>query len=233
MIVTAIVDPTALDRKYWKNDKLYRHQIELFLKDILTNGLLISDQNGKLLRELAEKIEPIQGAKTLFEEIKKNKRVVRYNYPTRHQETWKICYELERFQPPDVIITGEDHRRDINDNTYYSQAITFGNYLKSPFKEKRDSYLVVKPLHELEFSECKDLFTRVIQFASSIRIYDKQIGKGKNLPGFRRGISFILDLWRKSDSYCNRKVEVEIYTFQSDHGHTAYSDQVGHQFRAN
>ena len=225
MIVTAIVDPTALDRKYWKGNKLYQDQIELFLRDIFINGLLISDGKGKLLRELAEKIKPIprHRAITLFEEIKKTKRVVEYKYPIQYHETWKICCELEReleklHHPPDVIITGEDHRRDIN--TSATQVITFTDYINSDFKKKRDDYLIEKPLHKLNLGERKDLFTRVIRFARKIRIYDKQIGKATSLSGFKRGISFILRLFKESDFHGNKTVEVEIYTFPHDHGYT-------------
>ncbi len=220
MIVTAIVDPTALDSKYWKNNKPYQVQIERFLSDILVNGLLISDQKKRLLHELGNKIRSIPKAKILFEEIEKNKRVIKCKHPTHHQKTWRICCELEQHQSPDVIITGKDHLVDIRTNISESQVITFDTYLNSDFKKKRDGYLIVKPLHELRFSECEDLFTRVIQFASKIRIYDKQIGKGKNLLGFSKGISFILRLWKEADSYCNKTVEVEIYTFQADHGYT-------------
>ena len=119
---------------------------------------------------------------------------------------------------PDVIIASPSNLQEFRNSVSGGcQVITFEDYLNSAFEKKRDGYLVVKPLHELDFSECEDLFTRVVEFASEIRIYDKQIGKrGNNLAGFRQGIHFILSLWKKTDSYRNKTASVKIYTVQDD-----------------
>ena len=220
MLVTALVDPSALEPKYLQ-DKAYKIQVDGFLAGILQNGLLISDRNGILLNRMGSKIKMLSLAQTIqirFEEILKNRRIVKYKFPTTSQNTNKICYELERHRPPDVIIAGPGYLKNFRSSCSESKVITFEEYSSSEFEEQRTQYMTaLQPLHELEFDECKELFIRVVKFAKFLRIYDKQIGKGSNLGGFQKGIQFILSLWKEHGYFFEEKnAEVQIYTCGDD-----------------
>ena len=218
--MTAIVDPSAL-AKDLLSDKAYSLQVRQFLKGIHTNGLLVSDSERILIEKMIVTVQDSGIGSLFFDTILRPNnppRIIHYKVPIPDKNIKDVCYRLDRHRSPDVIIASPSNLRDFQKSVSGGcQVITFKDYLNSAFEKKRNEYLVVKPLHELEFSECEDLFTRVVEFASEIRIYDKQIGKkGNNLAGFRRGIHFILSLWRKADSYCNNTVRVKIYTVQDD-----------------
>ena len=223
MIVTAIVDPTALAKDLLK-DEAYRLQVEQFLKGIKKNGFLVTDSEEKLIAQMKTMIEH-SNINTLFYEtvLSPNNapRIIHYKVPipaTPDQDIKNVCVKLDGCRSPDVIIASPGNLQDFrNSVTGGCQVITFKDYSSSEFEKKRDGYLIVKPLHKLEFSECEDLFTRVVGSASEIRIYDKQIGvKGGNVAGFRRGIGFILRLWKKADYYCNKTVNVKIFIVRDD-----------------
>jgi len=218
MIVTAITDPSALDQKYF-NDQAYRSHAQMFLQGVLKNGLLICDQEYVLLQEMALRISAQRKDKklfTLFEEILKNKRqrIVSYKVPISGSDTQKICRELERHLPPDVVIANPDDLQHFRNFCSESQVITFSDYLNSEYEEEREKYFTwIPPLHQLEFHQCKDLFIRIVRFAKYLRIYDKQIGKANNLSGFLRGIRFILQLWNQHGYFKGEhNAFVDIYT---------------------
>lgn len=232
MLVTALVDPSALEPKYMQ-DEAYKIQVDGFLAGILQNGLLISDRDGILLNRMGSKIKMLSRAQKIqirFEEVLKNKGrwIVKYKFPTTSQNTNKICYELERHRPPDVIIAGPDYLREFQSSCSESKVITFEEYSSSEFEEQRTQYMTaLQPLHELEFDECKELFIRVVKFAKFLRIYDKQIGKGRNLPGFRRGIHFILRLWQNHGYFFGEKTAgVQIYTCRNELKHPSEKNEV-------
>lgn len=237
MVVTAIVDPSALAKDLLK-DEAYRLQVEQFLKGIKTNGFLVTDSEEKLITQMKNLIHD-SNINTLFYEtiLSPNNppRIIHYKVPistTLGQDTKNVCVKLDGCRSPDVIIASPGNLRDFrNSVTGGCQVITFKDYSSSDFEKKRDGYLTVKPLHKLGFSECEDLFIRVVGSAHEIRIYDKQIGKkGGNIAGFRRGIGFILRLWKKADYCCNKAVKVKIFIVRDDTGYqkeTVCKDLIG------
>ncbi len=220
MIVTAIVDPSALNPKYLKKD-VYKLQVEQFLAGILKNGLLVSDREGKLLSEMKQRINasPSRSQKIQIqftEIVKSNKRVVKCEFSPTGQDITKKCCELEGHLRPDVIIASHDHREYFQKNCPKTKVITFTEYSDSDFEKERDQYMTeLQPLHELKSCEWEDLFIRVVRFAKHLYIYDKQIGTGNNLRHFRRGIEFILDLWKKHGYHFGGEPETRIYTCES------------------
>ena len=223
MIVTAILDPSALDQKYL-NDKAYLIQARQFLSEIWTNGLLISDRENVLVCEMIRKViskSSDTDLRILIEEIVKNKRqrIVLYKALTSSQDVQKICCELEHHRPPDVVVAGPDHVRDLQNCCSESKVITFSEYSGSEFEREIKKYQNwLPPIHELSYTEREDLFVRVVRFAKYIRIYDKQIGKGGNMKGFLKGLGFILALWEEH-GYFQSERKVEIYTCAKKHAH--------------
>ena len=73
--------------------------------------------------------------------------------------------------------------------------------------------------NNISIEECRDIFGRTLRFTKNLHIYDKQIGRcvnEKSAASFRRGIEFILDVWKEKGHF--QEKNVEIWTF-IDHRH--------------
>ncbi len=191
---------------------------------ITENGLLIADEDELLIREMHERIKalPTQSGELLqklFEEIRKaeDRRIVAYRARIGSRVPQEVCCELERHLRPDAVVASEANVAQFNTLCRESEVILLSNYSYSNCEERRRKYNCLPPLHKLEFRKCEDLFIRVLRFAKYVRIYDKQIGKGGNMDGFLRGISFILRLWRDYGYFASREdCHVQIYTCEKE-----------------
>ncbi len=228
MIMTAILDPSALDQKLLNNDRAYLTQTEGLLWGIVEdqNILLILDQKKVLLKEIQHRVDVLQKSNALrnrqrlqillAELLKsKKKRFVEYKTRVSGSNVLETCCELERDQPPDAVITSKYHRTEFSKKLCASELIVLSEYLESRFEEKRKKYLASLPVHLLAPDERDELFIRTVRHASYLYVYDKQIGPNtdlrvSNLPQFYRGIAYLLNLW-KEQGY-NRDLRVVIVT---------------------
>jgi hypothetical protein len=60
--------------------------------------------------------------------------------------------------------------------------------------------------------EFDDHMIRCTRFSQRLRFYDKQIGRGSSLGGFRLGIGKIMALWVANAHFPRASLSVEIYT---------------------
>jgi hypothetical protein len=64
----------------------------------------------------------------------------------------------------------------------------------------------------MQTGEFDDHILRITRFSKRLRFYDKQIGKGSSLGGFRAGIGKILKIWLSKSQFPRDSLTVEIYT---------------------
>ena len=62
MLVSAVLDPSAFDAKYFDENELYTIQAVDFLKGIEKNGLLIVDSGNRLRDALVRQLNPFQSS---------------------------------------------------------------------------------------------------------------------------------------------------------------------------
>ena len=106
MLVSAVLDPSALDAEYF--DDLYTIQAEDFLKGIRRNGLLIIDSDRRLQKAFVEQIESApskygQRLPILAAELFKNgnKRIVAVNLNGISKMSFlDLAYHLKRKPRP-------------------------------------------------------------------------------------------------------------------------------------
>ena len=93
-----------------------------------------------------------------------------------------------------------------------------GEYITSQFEERRRYFLERLPSVDLAHPRRVGRLDRagdeVLPLA--LRFYDKQIGKGKNLSHFRRGMERVLRLWLTNAHYPVAELQAELYTCVDD-----------------
>lgn len=234
MLVSALVDPAAFDESHFR-DRHYGSWAKQFFKEMTTeNGLLLADRNAKHL---------IRGLRNRFHTLNEKDRQYLLLYLTEaikqkrflfgdcsDADMMNICCELIRHYNPDAVIASPENInrfRSLRDNADPATVLSFHEYQDSSFQEARCRYLHKhQDLAKMEDQERENIFLRVTQFSSYLRIYDKQIGnsstskdKGKRegieqykkrLVGFQKGIKFVLNQW----PHCRNKKKgrFEIFT---------------------
>ena len=218
MLMTALVDPSAFDRKLFDGN-YYGSCAKHFLEDmIIENGLLFADRRTGLVKDMMEKINalpskygsPIQTYLTTA--LKSRCRVV--GLETSPDSSANMLKRLIQRCPPDAIFTSPERIDCFKEGI---PALSFLDYQDSRFQSKRRRYQRGHlDLNQLGDRENEDIFVRTIRFAKKLGIYDKQIGQAdeEKIDNFLRGIDYILGLWQKHGYFMNRGVngQVDIYT---------------------
>ena len=229
MLVSAVVDPSAFDVKYF--DELYTIQTVDFLKGIQRNGLLIVDSENRLRDALVKQvvslpIKPQQRLRFLIQELllkKKSKRVIAClvsRSDTLSASLLDLAYHLKTDTKTDALIVGKESLETLKSDGRFSESIVpLSEYRDSDFEESREIYETrVGPIDTLPKSEVEDLLIRSVRFAKWLRFYDAYIGTGNNTSRFRRGIEYILSLWREHGFFASQQGigSVDIYTCSAE-----------------
>ena len=206
MLVSAVLDPSALDAEYF--DALYTIQTVDFLKGIQRNGLLIVDTENRLRDALVEQvkslpIKPQQRLRSLIEELvlrKKSKRVIACLIASRHTPSMNLldlAYQLKVDTETEALIVGNHNLERLRSTHRDGEGIVpLSEYRDSDFEADRQRYEnQVGPVDTLPKSEVEELIIRSIRFTKWLRFYDPYIGRGHNTNGFQKGIEYILSLW--------------------------------------
>ena len=215
MLVSAIVNPACLQAKEFDQPG-HDIQSRLFFKGISENGLLLVDSENRLTRFLEDTLLTLptkygQDLLIRWTELvkKKRKRVIsadsRACQSLRSVPVDRLPQELARHCPVDGILTSE---------VTTPADVLLNTYDQSVFEDKRRQFLVgSSPLDALSRNEVDALIVPAIRYAKWLRFYDKQIGRGNNIVGFRRGIEYILKLWLKHGHFASRGTgEVTVLT---------------------
>jgi hypothetical protein len=222
MLMSIVVQPEAFASGHFESPG-YRDQAEMMLRGMQSNGVLLVDSDRALLRALRDQIEALgtkcgQQIKVRFEELQKSgrSRVVvtqcRFNPSMPSYEASRMVYESVHADALVVDpVAGQQLRVGIGADP---QGLTpMGSYISSVCETTRHAYLEGLPsLDKMGGEVFSDHIARVARFSKRLRFYDKQIGTGNNLPGFRRGIGKILSLWAANAYYGKSALTAEIYT---------------------
>ena len=223
MLMSAVLDPSAFDAEDF-ND-LYRIQAEDFLRGIWRNGVLIVDSERKLQEELFKKAAslPIKSnrLRTLLTDLlkEKSKRVaVPSVSPSNVSSTdlLDLTCHLKRDTEPDGLIVGSENFEKLRfDPEHRHGIVPLSEYRDSNFEEERQRYCDgFRPIDTLSRSEVDDIIIRSVRFSKWLRFYDAYIGSGDNTSHFRKGIEYILSLWREHGFFVSQQGvgSVEIFT---------------------
>jgi len=226
MLVNAVLDPSAFEADCF--DDLYTIQAEDFLKGIQKNGLLIVDSGRRLQDALRDQVKstalPIAYRKrlqSLVEELLKNrkKRIVEcatVPNSTSSDNLLEIACNLKTETETDGLIVGNENFKKLRFDPEHRHGIApLSEYRDSDFEEERQKYSDgFGPIDTLSRSEVDEITIRSVRFSKWLRFYDAYIGTGDNTSHFRKGIEYILSLWREHGFFVSQQGvgSVEIFT---------------------
>ena len=225
MLMSAVIEPSAFDANYF--DAVYRIQAEDFLNGIERNGLLIVDSGKRLQDAIIDRIKslPIKYRQQLqikIEELllkKKTKRIIAITTSangTSPSNLLDLAYQLKTDTKADALIVGDDSLQTLkSEQKYVRDIVPLSEYRDSNFEADRQRYEnKVGPIDTLPTTEVDNLIIRSTRFAKWLRFYDPQIGKGDNTSRFRKGIAYILSLWKNHGFFATQQGirEVKIFT---------------------
>lgn len=230
MLVSAVLDPSALDAEYF--DALYTIQTVDFLKGIQRNGLLIVDAENRLRDALVEQvkslpIKPQQRLRFLIQELllkKKSKRVIACFVSLNNTSSvplLDLAYHLKADTGADALVVGDESLETLkSDQKHGADIVPLSEYRDSDFEKDRQRYEnQVGPIDELSKSEMEDIIIRAVRFTKWLRFYDPYIGRGNNTSDFREGIEYIVSLWYQDGFFSSQQGtgSVEIFTCSDQH----------------
>ena len=222
MLMSAVVQPEALASEHFDLPG-YRDQVEMLLRGMQSNGVLLVDCERRLLEALRHRVESLgtkcgQQIKIRFEELSKSgrSRVVatqcRCDTSMSLLDAAKLVHELAS---SDALVVAPDAAQSLQAGlgTYVAGLTPMSSYISSAFETSRHAYLEeLPPLDLMGIEAFEGQIIRLTRFAKKLRFYDKQIGADSNLSGFRRGIGKILSLWTANAHHAKESLKVEIYT---------------------
>ena len=225
MLVSAVLDPSALDAEYF--DELYTIQAVDFLKGIQRNGLLIVDSENRLRDALVAQvkslpIKPQQRLRFLIEELvlrKKSKRVIACLVSSSHTPSTSLldlAYHLKVDTKADALVVGNGSLEILKSTHGDSGGVVpLSEYHDSDFEEDRQWYETqIGAIDTLSESKVEELIIRSVRFAKWLRFYDPYIGRGNNTSDFQKGVEYILSLWYEHGFFASQQGigSVEIFT---------------------
>ena len=229
MLISAVADPLAFEIHCFDTPG-YRQQADLFLRGIISNGLLVVDSDANLQHQMINNIRKLsskqgQSLSIRIEELLKNKRkrIIR-SHPfagvVRTSDLFELAWSVFEKCEADALVSTENRLAQLKaSGRTHSGIIPLSSYSESGLEDERNRYLVdLPPIDTLDFKDVEKLFFKVVKFSRWLRFYDKQIGKGQNTSNFREGIEYILELWQRDGHFAVRgDVDfVEIITCQKE-----------------
>lgn len=230
MLVSAVLDPSAFEADCF--DDLYTIHVEDFLKGIQKNGLLIVDSGRRLQDALRDQVKsptlPIAYRKrlqSLVEELLKNRkrRIVECSAApnsTPSDNLLEIACNLKTETETDGLIVGSESFEKLRFHPEHRHGIvSLSEYRDSDFEKERQGYCDgLDPIDTLSRSEVNEIVIRSVRFSKWLRFYDAYIGSGDNTSHFRKGIKYILDLWRERGFFATEPDigSVEIFTCSAE-----------------
>lgn len=216
MLVSAVLDPSAFDAKYF--DALYTIQAVDFLKGIGRNGLLIVDAENRLRDAIVKKVENLplkfrQRLQILVEELllkKRSRRIIACVIPpdyTSSGDLLNLAYNLKMSTKADALVVGDDGLETLRSTQRYGgDFIPLSEYRDSDFEAERQRHEnPIGSIDALPRLEVDKLIIRSIRFAKWLRFYDPHIGRGNNTSDFQKGIEYILSLWYEHGFFASQE----------------------------
>ena len=239
MLISTVVLPESFSESLFA-DPTYHINMELFLRGIDTNGLILVDTGNRLYQQMCDNVELLKSHKkgktihALFEELikKQRQKIIRFVFV----KTADISNP--NLQPADValsvaiecgvgyIITNlANHPKIIADGGV--QVLPVTNYSASSLEHERRNYVSELPsLDTMAGGEFDKLISDATRYSRWLRFYDKQIGKGTSLGRFRQGMERILNRWVHSAHFPLADLSVELLTVVDESQHKVHDPSV-------
>lgn len=231
MLVSAVVDPSAFDKKYFKEpDKSYKAHAEDLLNGVEENGLLLFDSEGILRKTLIKRIKSLpdpvgQQLRIVLAELLKDKSkrfvtcCVSLN-DTLPNDLLKLARYVKKTTKADVLIASPQSLETlISEQENVEGVIPLSKYRDSDFEKcRRRYYGGLGSIDMLSKQVVKDMIIRAIRFSKSLKFYDRHIGLRSNTCYFGAGIEYILSLWYEHGFFASDQDfgEVQIYACSAD-----------------
>ena len=238
MLVSAVLDPSAFDAEHF-ND-LYTIQAEDFLQGIWRNGVLIVDSERKLQEDLFKKAESLPSTgkgkrlQLLLTDLlkEKSKRVIVRSVSPNSESQGNLldltCH-LKTDTEADILIVGDENFETLRFSPKYSDRVfPLSKYRDSDFEKERQGYCDgMGPIDAFSKLDVDKIISRSIRFSKWLRFYDAYIGTGENTSRFRKGIEYILSLWREYGFFASQQGvgSIEIFTCSAERVQDDETDQ--------
>lgn len=241
MLVSTVVLPESFSASHF-SDPTYPLNMEVFLRGIGTNGLILVDSENTLYQQICDKVEPLaniaKGKTThaLFEELLKKHRqkIIRF---VQTECSFKSNRQLPELAScvaikckADSLVTDPASLAQLKAATGGSvQVIPITDYIGSSIEaDRRRCVENLSSLDGMVAGEFDELIVKATRFSHWLRFYDKQIGKGTSLSRFRRGIEKIVRLWVDAAYFPKGQLSIELYTVVDDSQHKEFDPPVAY-----
>jgi hypothetical protein len=234
MLMTTVMIPESFSACHFV-DPTYHLNMEVLLRAIDANGLILVDKNETIYEELCDNVERLamigHGQRThiLFEELLKKQRqkVIRF-VKTRHAFdsdclSADVASSIAMRCKADTLVSDPENYKTLAESLGSKiQVLSVTDYISSKIETERRRYFESLPsLDQMVPGQFDRSMIDATRFSRWIRFYDKQIGKGTGSKRFRKGLAKILRLWTESAHFPKEELSVEIYTivdesFRSD-----------------
>lgn len=225
MLMTTVVLPESFSAGNFA-DPTYHLNMEVLLRGIDTNGLLLVDAEERLYQQMCDHVEPLanhgKGKNThaLFEELLKKRRqkIVRFVKTdcsfNPNRQLADVAVSVATTCKVDSLITDSATHSQIASATGGAvRVLPVTEYIGSSIEAERRRYVETLPsLDQMAAGQFDKLIVSATRFSRWMRFYDKQIGKGTSLSRFRRGMERILKLWVYSAHFPRNQLSVELFT---------------------
>ncbi len=217
MLMSFVILPESFSKEHF-TDKVYSLQMLELLKRIQINGLILIDEDERLLKNITEKVKNLPDSAssikifwTDFLKIKKSIFIkIRCDIPET-QSSICITSIVADACKPDVLLTDDNHHGEIEKNNPAIKVVSVSNYLNSTVEVERNKRVhSLPPLNEMGDTEFDKLLIAAIRFSRKLLLYDPYIGAKKNAYGFQRGIGRILRLWKENAYFATKPHETKL-----------------------
>lgn len=207
-------------------DPTYHLNMEVFLRGIDTNGLILVDAEERLYEQMCDQVERLathgKGKTThaLFEELLKKRRqkIIRFVKTecsfNSNRQPFDVASCIATTCKVDSLLTDSANQSQLAAATSNSvPVISISEYISSNVEAERRRCVESLPsLDQMAAGQFDRLIVGATRFSRWLRIYDKQVGKGGSLNRFRRGIEKILQLWVDNAHFSRNQLSVDLYT---------------------
>jgi hypothetical protein len=207
-------------------DPAYHLNLEVFLRGIDSNGVVLVDAEERLYEKLCDAVEPLAGigkgktSHTLFEELLKKRRqkVVRFvkticSFDESRPDDDVAASLAQQCKADALIVESPESAASAVALAGSTTVIPLAQYIESGVEtERRRCCEALPSLDQMAAGEFDRVIVNVTRFSKWLRFYDKQIGKGTGLSRFRRGLARMLQLWIDSAHFPKADLSVELFT---------------------
>lgn len=241
MLMTVVVLPEAFSASHFA-DPTYHLNMEVLLRGIDSNGLILVDAEERLYEQLCDHVEPLafigkgQTTHALFEELLKKRRqkVVRF---VKTDCSFNPIRQSPEVASSVAVQCNADSLLSDPGSQFQLAKIVGGSvpvipvtqYISSKIEiERRRCCESLPSLDQMAAGEFDRVIAGATRFSRWLRFYDKQIGKGTGLSRFRKGLEKILRLWIDAAHYPKSQLSADLFTVVDESPYKTHEPSVAY-----